>query len=110
MAWTVSAIFRMFVTDALGNTTAYDLSGTGIDTFKAALFNNTPTPDKDATITGYNQATGQWLVANEVIDSTGGGTDWPTAGVALAAAALTNPASGVIMWDANDTASGATCD
>ena len=110
MAWSASAIFREFVTDALANAVAYDLSGTGVDTFKAALFNNSITPDKDASLTGYNEAAGQWLVANEVIDSTGGGTDWPTGGVALTSPALTNPSSGVVMWDANDTASGATAD
>lgn len=111
MAWGGSAIFREFITDALGNAVAYDLSGSGVDTFKAALFNNSITPDKDASITGYNEATGQWLVANEVIDSSGGGTDWPTAGRPLVSPALTNPSSGVIMFDASDTASaGATAD
>ena len=109
MAWTDSRIFREFITDALANAVAYDLSGTGVDTFKVALFNNSITPDRDSAITGYNEATGQWLVANEVIDSTTG-TDWPTAGVALASPALSNVAGGIIMFDANDTASGATAD
>lgn len=110
MAWSASAIFREYLTDSLARAVAYDLSGTGVDTFKAALFNNSITPDKDASLTGYNEASGQWLTANEVIDTTGGGTDWPAGGVALASPALSNPSSGVVMWDANDTASGSTAD
>ena len=110
MAWSASAIFREFVTDAIANAVAYDLSGTGVDTFKAALYNNSITPDKDSALTGYNEATSQWVTANEVIDTTGGGTDWPSAGVALTSPAVTNPSTGVVMWDASDTASGSTAD
>lgn len=109
MTWSGSAIFREFVTDSFANAVAYDLSGTP-DTFTVALFNNSITPDKDSALTGYNEAAGQWLVANEVIDTTGGGTDWPAGGVNLASPALTNPSTGVIMWDGTDTASGATAD
>src|SRR5262245_46601770 len=109
MAWSASAIFREFITDALANAVAYDLSGTP-DTFTAALYNNSITPDKDSALTGYNEGSSQWVTANEVIDTTGGGTDWPAGGVNLASPALTNPSTGVVMWDANDTASGATAD
>jgi hypothetical protein len=109
MAWSASAIFREFLTDALANAVAYDLSGTP-DTFKAALFNDDITPDKDSALTGYNEAVSQWVTADEVIDTSGGGTDWPAAGVALGSPALTNPSSGVVMFDAVDTASGATAD
>lgn len=110
MAWSASAIFREFVTDSFANAVAYDLSGTGVDAFKSALYNNTITPDKDSALTGYNEATSQWVTANEVIDTTGGGTDWPAGGVAIASPALTNPSTGVIMWDGNDVASGTTAD
>jgi hypothetical protein len=110
MAWSASAIFREFITDAIANAVAYDLSGTGVDTFTAALYNNSITPDKDSALTGYNEATSQWVTANEVIDTTGGGTDWPAGGVNLASPAVTNPSTGVVMWDANDTASGSTAD
>ena len=110
MAWSASAIFREFITDSLANAVAYDLSGTGVDTFTAALYNNSITPDKDSALTGYNEGSSQWVTANEVIDTTGGGTDWPAAGVNLASPALTNPSTGVVMWDANDTASGSTAD
>jgi hypothetical protein len=109
MAWSASAIFREFVTDALANAVAYDLSGTP-DTITAALYNNSITPDKDSALTGYNEGSSQWVTANEVIDTTGGGTDWPAAGVNVASPALTNPSSGVVMFDGTDTASGATAD
>ena len=104
MAWSGSAIFREFVTDSLANAVAYDLSGAGVDAFKVALFGAGITPDKDATLTGYNEAAGQWVVAGEIIDTTGG-TSWPTGGRPLVSPALTNPASGVVMWDATDTVS-----
>jgi hypothetical protein len=108
MAWTASAIFREMVTGALDRTTLFDLD---TDAFKCALFNNSITPDKDATLTGYNEAAGQWLVANEVIDSSGGGTDWPAGGRSLTTVDVSNPAAGVVMFDADNTASaGATTD
>lgn len=110
MAWSASAIFREFVTDSIANAVAYDLSGTGVDTFKMALYNNSITPDKDSSLTGYNEASSQWVVANEVIDTSGGGTDWPAAGVACGSPAVTNPSSGVVMFDVNDAASGSTAD
>ena len=51
-----------------------------LDTVKAALFNNTGTPDKDAAVasTGYN--TGAWVTGNEVT----GSSEWVAAGRALA--------------------------
>jgi hypothetical protein len=108
MAWTASAIFRQMVTHAFDRTEVFDLD---TDSFKVALFNDSITPDKDSAITGYNEATGQWLVANEIIDSSGGGTDWPTGGRPLVSPDVTNPATGVVMLDADNTASaGATAD
>lgn len=108
MAWTASAIFREMVTHSFDRTEVFDLD---TDAFKVALFNNSITPDKDAANTGYNEASGVWLVANEVVDSSGGGTDWPAGGRPLVTPDITNPASGVIMFDAPDTASaGATTD
>jgi hypothetical protein len=108
MAWTASGIFREMVTHSFDRTEVFDLD---TDAFKCALFNNSITPDKDATATGYNEATGQWLVANEVIDSSGGGTDWPAGGRSLVNPDITNPGAGIIMLDADNTASaGATAD
>jgi hypothetical protein len=104
MAWSASSIFRPFVTDALANLAAFDLDATGVDTFKAALYNNSITPDKDATSANSAYNAGQWANTNEVTSS----GQWAAGGVALTSPALSNPSSGVVMWDASDTASGST--
>jgi hypothetical protein len=106
MAWSNSKIFRFHLGSALDNSIAYDLDG---DSFKAALYNTTPTPNQDVTtdiLTGYNGAASQWVVANEVTDA----TNWPAGGRPLVTPVL-NKASvaNVVFWDAVDTASvGAT--
>ena len=107
MAWTDSRIYRQFLLDALGDTAQFKLGGT--DVFKAALYGTAATPDKDAT--AANSAYGAtWAGASEIIDTSGGGTDWPATGVSLGTETWTNAASGVVMLDAPDTASGATAD
>lgn len=107
MAWSASAWFRAFTTDVVENTAAFDLGETP-DTFKAALYNNTPTPDKDATsaLSAYNATSSQWVTANEVFEA----GQWAQGGVALTTPDVTNPASGVVMFDAADTASGSAAD
>lgn len=101
MAWTDSRIFREWLVQA------YQVSGTGYtgldsDTVKAALFNNSVTPDRDAAVasTGFN--TGTWVVANEVTDA----TNWVSGGRALASKTFTTPSTGVFMFDAADLAGG----
>lgn len=101
MAWTDSRIFREWLVQA------YQMSGTGYtgldsDTVKAALFNNSVTPDRDAAVasTGFN--TGTWVVANEVTDA----TNWVSGGRALASKTFTTPSTGVFMFDAADLAGG----
>jgi hypothetical protein len=102
MAWSASAIFRAFVTDALENTAAFDLGGTP-DTFKLALYDNDITPDKDASAANSAYNAGQWATAgNEVSDTTG----WAATGRALDNPDITNPTSGVIMFDADDEVGG----
>lgn len=105
MAWSASAIFRAFVTDAFENTAAFDLGETP-DTFKVALYNNTPTPDKDATSANSAYNVDQWGTANEVYEA----GQWAQAGVALTSPDITNPSGGVVMFDATDTASGSAAD
>jgi hypothetical protein len=79
-------------------------AGLGADAVKVALYNNTGTPDKDASLitTGYNSAASQWVVANEVTDV----TNWVAGGRTLASKTLTNPSTGVFMFDAADLAGG----
>jgi hypothetical protein len=74
--------------------------GLAADTINTALFNNTSAPDNTVarTLTGFN--TGQWVTANEVIDT--GGTNWVSGGRALASK-TTNVATNVFTFDAADT-------
>ena len=112
MAWSGSAIFRSWGTTIMLKQ-ATPTTGTGEivtnDVVKAALFNNSITPDKDATTatSGYNSATSQWLTANEVTD-TSGNNNWAAGGRALASKTVTQPSSGVNMFDAADLAGGGT--
>lgn len=103
MAWSTSIVFRSFVTDQLAGTAVFDLDSPS-DTYKKALFNNSVTPDKDATSANSKFNGGTWLTANEVTDA----TNWVSGGRAIANLAVTNPASGVIMVDHDDVAGGGT--
>jgi hypothetical protein len=86
MAITASGLYCLTFKDILGNDTAIDVLA---DTIKAALINNTHTPNFD-TDTGWNST-------NEV------GT--PSGGVALTSPTLT-VSSGSLVFDAADTAWG----
>ena len=103
MAFTASGVFTAFIRDALNNTTSHshDLDA---DTIKVALYGNSGTPDKTVanTLSGYNQATSQWVTANEVT-----ATGWTAGGLALAS--VTSSFSGsTYTFDAADRAGGAT--
>jgi hypothetical protein len=78
-------------------------SSLSADTVKAALFNNTTTPDKTVAVgsTGFN--TGVWITANEVTDV----TNWVSGGRALASKAFTiDTGSSSICFQAAATAGG----
>jgi hypothetical protein len=86
-----SRIFTQAVLNPIGrmvaSTTGFPTTYAGLVAdalVKAALFNNTPSPDASVAVasTGYN--TGVWITANEVIDSVGPGTNWAAGGRALA--------------------------
>lgn len=109
MAFTASAVFREWPKSIMGQgQTAAVLpaayAGLGADTVNVALYNNTGTPDKDASLvtTGYNSAASQWVVANEVTDV----TNWVAGGRTLASKTFTVPSTGVFMFDAADLAGG----
>ncbi|MGW6255423.1 hypothetical protein [Streptomyces sp. NPDC055085] len=104
MSFSASGIFRQYFVSALGTRGTSDTGLAGSDTVRAALFNNSVTPDKDAVVgsTGYN--TGTWVTANEVTDA----TNWAAKGQALGSKTTTAPSSGVFMFDAADTAGGGT--
>jgi hypothetical protein len=103
VSWTASAIFREWPNQT------FQASGTGYtgldsDTVKAALYNNTGTPDKDAAVASAGYNTGQWVTANEVT----GASEWVAGGRALASKTFTSPASGTFMFDAADLTGTAT--
>src|SRR5262245_20495888 len=110
MAWSDSRAFRFYISEMVSNGTAFDFDN---DTVKAALYNNSITPDNDvatAVLSGYNGSGSQWVTANELIDTSGGGTDWPAGGVALASKTIGVGVADFVTVDAADTASGATAD
>lgn len=110
MAWSNSKVFQRYLTNMVGNVLALDYDA---DTIKAALYNNSITPDNDVAtdvLTGYNGAASQWVTANEVIDSSGGGTDWPAGGVALGTKSLDVATADLVKVLAANTASGGTAD
>ncbi len=102
MAFTASAVLREWMVGPMYQASGTGYTGLDSDAVKVALFNNSVTPDKDAAVanTGYN--TGTWLTANEVTDA----TNWTATGRTLASKTITTPASGVVMFDAADTAGG----
>lgn len=108
MAWTDSRIYRQFVIDTMADTAPFKLGGT--DVFKAALYGTAATPDRDATAANSAYSATAWHGAAEIIDTTGGGTDWPAGGTSLGTETWTTSAGGITIFDAPDTASGATAD
>jgi hypothetical protein len=107
MAWTNSKIFRQTLGDFFVRTTSFAMDFDA-DTFKAALFNNTPTPDNDTTaaLSAYNAATSQWVTANEVFEA----GQWAQGGVALTSQALNVGTADVVFFDAADVVSGSAAD
>jgi hypothetical protein len=103
MAWTNSKVFRQTLADILGNTTAMDLNS---DTLKAALYNNSITPDNDVSAANSAFNAGQWATANEVAEA----GQWATGGVALTGVTIDVGTADVVFLDAADTASGSAAD
>lgn len=99
MAWSGSKIFRALVADVFDNTTAVDL---GSDVPKVALYNNSVTPDQNATSANTAYNAGQWVNTNEVSDT----GQWDSGGVALTSRVWNSGTAGVCFYDAANTASG----
>lgn len=103
MAWTNSKIFRQTLGDFFVRTTSFVMDFDA-DTFKAALYNNSITPDNDVTAANSAFNAGQWATANELAD----GSNWATGGVALGSPSLNVGTADVVFFDANDVASAAS--
>lgn len=96
MAWTNSKIFAAGLTDALNGTAAFDYNS---DALLAALFDNSVTPDQNATAANSARGAGTWA-AGGVSDATG----WPAAGRQLLGVS-SGFAAAVYTLDAADTVS-----
>src|SRR4051812_29841942 len=102
MAWTDSRVLRSFLTDTLAGTAVFDLDSPS-DTYKLALFNNSVTPDKDASSANSRYGTpATFTTGNEVVDV----TNCVAGGKAVTSLTCTAPSTGVIMVDSADVASG----
>lgn len=99
MAWSNSKVFRALVKDVFDNTAAFDF---GSDVPKAALFNNSITPDQNATSANSAYNVSAWANTNEVTDA----TNWVAGGRALASTTLDAGTNGIVFYDAADTAGG----
>ena len=102
MAWSNSKIFTAFLEDALNNDVAFALD---TDTMKAALFDNTITPDQTVSAANSTYNAGVWLTAAEVEDT----TNWDAGGEPITTDDWT-AASNVLTYDGADTPQGgASC-
>lgn len=116
MAWSESRVFTQFLynpglnTLRKGETAPTGYTDLATDTIRAALFDSSITPDRDAAVgsTGYN--TGQWLTSDEVTHA-----NWPAKGRQLTPVAGTatqndgiTVGTSFISFDAADTAGAGT--
>jgi hypothetical protein len=101
VTWTAtegSHIFREWMIGPMWQGSGTGFTGLDSDTVKAALFNNTGTPDNDATLANSAYAAGQWVVGNEQSSA----SEWVVGGRALASKTFTSPAADTVMFDAAD--------
>jgi hypothetical protein len=100
MAWSASGEFRQTEAD-IRDLTVTTLDFDAASMFRVALFNNSITPDYDATAANTAYNAGTWTSGNEVSES----GPWSAGGVLLVGNDVTTAAGGIVVFDANDTAS-----
>ena len=98
MAWTNSKMFMATIEAVWENAHAIDLDA---DTFKAALYNNSITPDQTVALANTAYNVDQWATANEVYDT----TNWDQGGEPLTSI-TSGFSSNVFTFDAADTPQG----
>jgi hypothetical protein len=117
MAWSTSGVFRSVIGETLGGRRAIELGNAldatyGYDTGAAntatsltvSLFNNTVTPDKNASYANSAYDAGAWLAgAQDGCTS----TEWTAAGRPAVNPALSYVSPNIIMFDMDDTSSSA---
>lgn len=109
MAWTASGMMRQSLADILDKTlTTHDFDAAAM--FKVSLHDNNVTPDYDATAVA-----GSYAGAGSTFQAAGGQTgtnqvyhtgQWEQAGPVLANNDITLAAGGIVVFDADDLASG----
>src|SRR5260221_12756798 len=102
MGWSASHIFRQWIADSLTRTSTPNY---GTDVPKVALYNNSVTPDENASaaLSAYNA--GQWATANEVFQA----GQWAQGGVPLSGISGTShfaDTADAVWYAAPDLASG----
>lgn len=97
--WTGSSVFVAYVHDSLTRTAAFSPTA---DSLRAALYNNTTTPDNTVSAANSAHLVGQWVTGNE--QSNGG---WTAGGIALTSVTVAN-STNVCTLDAADTANAST--
>lgn len=100
MAWSDSRVFRAFVYDVMTQTAAFDLNS---HTIKAALFNDTITPNNNSASASTAYNTGVWLTGAEQISS----TQWPAGGVSIGSPAMSQSVADTVYFFGNNPASSA---
>lgn len=93
MSWSASGVFRQALIDGLSGTIVLNLD---LETHKLALYNNSVTPDFDATAANSAYGAGTWS-GNEI-----SGTGYSAGGSALTSTTVTGVAGGILMFDAAD--------
>lgn len=97
MAWTNSKMFASYLVGTMNRSLLFDID---TDTMKAALYNNSNTPDNTVSAANSAYNVGQWAVGNEVSHV----AHWAVAGQTIASVTVV-AATTTITVDANDTAS-----
>lgn len=104
MAFTASGVFQEWLVQVLKKSgTSYGGIASGSDTIKAALYNNSITPNKNDTLANSAYNAGQWLVANEQ-----SGTNWASGGQTIAGIAVAGSSGTVSVTATNTASSGST--
>lgn len=94
MSWSNSKVFAAVLEDGLARTASIDLNS---DSFKVALYNDTPTPSNTVTSANTAYNAGEWVNTREL--SNGG---WSAGGLGLQSVTWTRSGN-TTTWDAADT-------
>lgn len=110
MAWSASGMFTATMVDILAGTLLNTTLDLGSETaHKVALYDNSITPNYEAASAAAQYgAGGVWVTTGSATGTTQvyHTGQWAQGGVVLTTTALSRPGSGIVMWDAADTASG----